>query len=322
MRCTLTFWGLLGCGGVQKGTTAADTGAVPTTEAPAAVDVFDGFGTFQLELAPPRGDRPGEAAILGSVLDGPTPDTLVWEVASSDGACALYTPRVPFCDPRCDGSEACVEDNVCEPYPSAVEVGTVTVAGVETTTGATTFTMEPIAGYYQLAADTDLAYPPFEEGAEVTFSASGTASAAPFTLTASGIAPLEVADDTLTLVDGEPVTLHWTPPSQPDRSRVHITVNVSYHAGTKGIISCDVPDTGTLELSGALLDDLKSLGLSGWPIIVFSRSSHSFAEPDVSVDLLIESSVTRDVEIPGLISCNSDADCPDGQTCQFDFQCG
>ena len=93
------------------------------------------------------------------------------------------------------------------------------------------------------------------------------------------------------------------------------------HTGrAEGLVADE--QTGALELSGGMLDDLKALGVSGWPIIVFSRTSLGTTDPAVEVDLIIESSVTRDVQIPGVISCNTDADCPDGQTCQFDFQCG
>jgi hypothetical protein len=322
MRWTVVFVCLVGCSSTPKESPLGDDGSGDTSADPVDAVDFNGVGTFQLELAPPRNDNPGEAAILGTVLDGPTPGTVVWELETAEGDCALLTPRVPFCDPGCDSSEACVEDDECQPYPTAIEVGTVTVEGVETTTGTTGFSMEPVAGYYQPAADIDLSWPPFAEGDVVTFTASGNATVPPFTMTAHGIAPLTVSSETITFTDGESVELAWAPGAEPDRTVMHISVNISYHSGTKGMISCQTPDSGTLELSGAMLDELKALGISGWPIIVFSRSTPSTTDPDVAVDLLIESSVTRNVEIPGLISCNSDADCPEDQTCQFDFQCG
>ena len=322
MRHVLTLLWAAGCSSPPKIIPDDGTASDTATEEPVDAVDFDGVGTFQLELVPPRGDDSGEAAILGTVLDGPTPGTVVWEVAATEGDCELRTPRVPFCDPGCSSSEACVEDDVCQAYPTAIEVGTVDVAGVQTTAGETRFSMDPVAGYYQPAADIDLAWPPFAEGDMVTFTASGNASAPPFTMTAHGIAPLDITSETITFTDGEPVQVEWAPGDQPELSVMNISVNISYHAGTKGTISCQTPDSGTLELSGSMLDDLKALGISGWPIIVFSRTSLGTTDPDVAVDLLIESSVTRNVEIPGLISCNSDADCPDGQTCQFDFQCG
>ena len=316
------LFSVVGCTTASKGQPFGDDTPDTATAEPVDPATFEGVGTFQLELVPPRDDAPGQAAILGSVLDGPTPGTVVWERSAEDGDCALWVPRVPFCDPGCDHSEACVEDDICQPYPTTTEVGTVTVAGVATTTGETEFSMEPIAGYYQPAADLDLAWPPVAEGDEVTFSASGNPTTPPFTMTAPGIAPLEVGLETITLADGAPLHLEWTPGAPSAQTEMHIRINISYHAGTRGIIACETADTGALDLSAELVDALKALGISGWPIIVFSRSVVGTTEPDVEVRLLIESTVTRSVDIPGLISCNTDADCPEGQTCQFDFQCG
>ncbi len=293
-----------------------------TEQPPGPVGDQHGEGAFQLEIVPPGDQKPGMAAILGKVNDGPNPELIVWESASIENACELLVPRIPFCYPSCPNLSACVEDDVCQEYPSALDVGTVTVDGVETTDGETRFTMDPIAGYYQPAATIDLAIPPFAEGGVVTFTASGTPTAAPFTLTATGVSALEVLSESITLEDGEPVVVQWVPPAEPSLSTVLVSVNISYHGGTKGRIICRTPDTGVLELSGPILDELKALGVSGWPMMVFTRTSRSHTEPEMPVELIIESSVTQFVNIPGLTSCDSDADCPDGLTCQADFQCG
>jgi len=39
------------------------------------------------------------------------------------------------------------------------------------------------------------------------------------------------------------------------------------------------------------------------------------------VDLVLSSQVERGVEVPGVVSCNEDADCPGGQRCQPDRRC-
>ena len=279
------------------------------------------YGAFQVELVPASAD-PGQAAILGRLYDGPSPSLVIWEVADTEGDCELLTPRIPFCDPSCPTGDACVEDDECQVYPAALDAGLVTVEGVETTAGTSTFTMEPIAGYYQPPADVDLAYPPFSEGDVVRFSASGSEATAPFSMTASGIAPLEGAPESLDLPDGESVETQWTPASQPELADILVSINISYHAGTKGMIRCRTPDTGSLVLSGTMLDALKALGISGWPVIVYTRVSHGTSTPETPAELFVESSISRDVTIPGLISCNTDADCPEGQTCLGDFQCG
>ncbi len=292
---------------------AQDSGGVPGD--------LDVHGAFQLELVP-EADGSGQAAILGRLYDGATPENVIWEIADTDGSCELLTPRIPFCDPGCTGSEACVEDGVCEPYPTAIDAGLVTVEGVETVAGEAGFTMESIAGYYQPPAGVALAWPPFAEGDVVRFSAAGSAASAPFSMTAHGIAPLEVTSGTVDLPDGESVTVTWTQSSQPDLADLFVSINISYHAGTKGLLRCEVSDTGSLQLSASLLDGLKALGVSGWPIIVYSRVSEGTSDPQAPARLFVESSVTDDVTIPGLVSCTGDADCPDGQSCLGDFQCG
>jgi hypothetical protein len=191
---------------------------------------LDVYGAFQVELVPAVADDPGQAAILGRLYDGPTSSTVIWEVAATEGACELLTPRVPFCDSSCPGTEACVEDAERQLYPTVIDVGDVLVEGVESTDGASRFTMEPIARYYQPPAAIDLAYPPFSEGEEVTFTASGSESSSPFTMTARGIAPLEVTTETLDLVDGESVEVAWTPGEEPELADLLISINISYHA--------------------------------------------------------------------------------------------
>lgn len=282
---------------------------------------FPGTGTFQVEIVPPNSKDPGQAAILGRVLDGVNPSNVIWEVAATEGDCVLLTPRIPFCDPKCSSSEACVEDDECQPYPTGIDIGTVTVEGIKTTAGETDFTMDPVAGYYQPAADIDLAYPPFAEGDAIVFSASGNEEVVPFTMTAQGIVPFEIITESITLEDGKSVEIEWVPGGLPDLAVINLSVNISYHAGTKGTISCETPDSGAIELPSTMVDALKDLGLSGWPMIVFSRTITGTTEPELPVDLIIESSMTQNVNIPGLISCNTDADCPEDQTCQLDFRC-
>jgi hypothetical protein len=303
----LLLLGVVGCG-------------VETVSDSAMGDLI-GHGTFEVELVPGF-EGAGQAAILGRVRDGPSPANVIWELAGTEGDCELRTPRIPFCDPGCDVSEVCVEDDVCEPYPDVIEVGTVTVDGVQTTDGQTRFSMDPVGGYYQPAAAIDLVYPPFSEGDPVTFEAAGNETAAPFTMSVEGIGPIEVLSEAITLEDGQSVLVEWTPAMRPELAVIHVDINISYHGGTRGKLTCETADSGSLTLPGSLLDGLKELGVSGWPIIVFTRENTGTTEPELAVDLVIESSSTESLQIPGLISCNSDVDCPDGQECQFDFQCG
>jgi hypothetical protein len=278
------------------------------------------IGTFQVALMPPAEGNPAYTKVFGMVFDGPTPVPLVWEEAARDGACRLMTPRVPYCEEPCEGGAICVEDNVCQFYPETVTVGTVEVEGLRISGGGTSFSMDPIAGNYQPTGIT-LEYPGFFEGDAITVSAEGEDQVPAFTLEGEGIAELELLNQSIELADGQAVNLSWTPPGQ-DVADIYVKLDISHHGGTKGMIECDVEDTGSLELTAAMLDQLKSLGISGWPSIVVTRwTAGSTKVPLGRIDLSIVSSLEMFVEIPGLVSCLEDADCPTGQTCQDDLKC-
>ena len=93
------------------------------------------------------------------------------------------------------------------------------------------------------------------------------------------------------------------------------------------MIECDVGDTGSLELPADMIDQLKALGISGWPSIVVSRKAIGLANnSQVQVDLVIVSTLEMFVDIPGLVSCTCPVgepcpECPAGQTCQDDLKC-
>ncbi|MFC1584594.1 hypothetical protein ACFL5V_03495 [Fibrobacterota bacterium] len=277
------------------------------------------FGSFQVNLVAPQGSTPGFTSVLGRLYDGPSPEAVIWEQAATSGACRLMTPRVPFCQQSCGGTAMCVEDDSCQAYPTAVTVGTVQVDGLQTTSGETSFTMDPIASNYQPVGIT-LAYPAFSEGDIITFTASGEASTSAFTVTATGISPLEILNGTIDLIDGQPINLQWTPPAQADIASISVVVDISHHGGTKGLLECDAPDTGALEIPANLLDQLKALGMSGFPKIEVTRKSVG-TNASAMTDLIIKSMVTKSLEIPGLVSCSGDEDCPAGQTCAWDLRC-
>jgi hypothetical protein len=284
-------------------------------------------GTFQVRLIAPvpatanTPGTPGNTAVLGKIFDGPTPNQIVWEEVAKEGACRLSTPRVPFCKEPCGGSAACVEDDTCQDYPLAHSAGKVTVKGLQTESGAATFTMDPIADNYQPPGSVKLLYPAFAEGDEVSVEASGDYFSA-FTLTAKGVAPLMILNDTITIETDKAVTLTWTPPGQAGLSKIYVKLDISHHGGTKGMLECDTDDTGSIDLPAALLTQLVNLGVAGFPTIVVSRkAAGSTTIAPGRVDLIIASDVERGVAIPGLTSCTSDMDCPNGQTCQSNLSC-
>jgi hypothetical protein len=298
--------------------TAQDAGADSASTGTALVGGFTVSLVEPVALSGTLPATPGYTAILGKFYDAPLPEAIVWETASSAEGCRLLTPRIPFCDPSCT-SAVCVEDNTCQPNPSPRTVGTVTVAGIRTESGDTTFTMDPVANSYQPAADVKLPSPAFSEGASLGFSASG---GTPFALEAPGIAPLELAQADHLLTSGEPLALGWAPPASPGSSRIHVILDISHHGGTNGKVECDVDDDGAFTLPVALTAELLSLGYAGYPSIVVARSSTGSAPATVGrVTLRVSSTVERFIQISGLTSCNEDTDCPVDQTCQSDLSC-
>lgn len=275
------------------------------------------FGSFQITLVPPEGTMPGMTTLSGRVNDGPTPSTVIWEEKASSGYCKLLTPRYPLCSEPCGAGAICVEDDSCQPYPSALTAGTVTVNGVMTKDGATSFTMDPINGTYQPVGIV-LSYPPFSEGTAVTVTAPG-ATAPAVNLTGKGIAPLEVLNDSIVLEDNKPVTVQWNAAAVAGISTISIMVDISHHGGIKGMIEVECPDNGSVTIPATLIDQLKALGYFGFPKMEITRRAVT-RDTSSSVELVIESKVTKYVYIPGLISCNGDEDCPDGQTCEK-FRC-
>ncbi|MCC6551463.1 MAG: hypothetical protein IT372_00390 [Polyangiaceae bacterium] len=264
---------------------------------------------------------PAHTSVLGKVFDGPTPSQIVWEKAAEEGACVLLTPRVPFCNTPCGGSAACVEDDTCQDYPLAHSAGKVTVTGVHTASGEDGFSMEPVANNYQTPAGVTLAYPGFAEGEDIAFEAAGDHFSA-FSLTAKGVSPLELLTDPIPVAADQPVQLAWTPPGQAGISRIHVKLDISHHGGTKGMIQCDADDAGSLEIPAALVTQLTNLGVAGFPsIIIARRAVGSTTISPGRVDLVIASDVERQVEIAGLESCTTDADCAAPETCQDDLTC-
>lgn len=293
-----------------------DSGDDDTTGEPGEL-----VGSFLLQLDEPAPPADGSTSLFGKIYDGPTPLPVVWETAATEGDCVLLTPRVPFCTTPCGSDSACVEDETCQLYPTALGAGDITVEGVTTESGETTFTMSPLAENYQPPAGIVLAYPGVDEGSPVTLTAAGGAVEA-FDVDADGVAPLVLESDEISLDPATDLSLAWTAAADPTASRVHVELDISHHGGTKGTVECEVDDTGALTIPAALVGALIDLGVAGFPSIVVRRESTGWTNVAVGrIDLVVSSSASRIVDIEGLTSCNDDEDCPDAQTCQEDLTC-
>jgi hypothetical protein len=338
MKTTRTFWwtvggavffssslALSGCGSSDSGASSSAAGAAGAANSAGAAGTGQGdssqlVGSFQVKATPATSVVEASTAVVGKVYDGATPSTVVWENPQVDGACTLSTPRVPFCTTPCGSSGACVEDDTCQAYPIARGVGSVTVTGVKTTGGDSSFTMTPIANTYQPPGSVSLAYPPFAEGDTVTFSAAGDYFPA-FTLTSKGVAPLALTSTSLGLNMGKALNVTWLPGSA-GTANIHVKLDISHHGGTKGQIECDSDDTGSLTVTAPLITKLLGLGVAGYPTVIVTRQALGSSVISAGrVELDVYSIVEQAITVEGLTSCDADEDCPSGQTCQTDQSC-
>lgn len=335
---------LSACGtpsGSDAGTDAGqDAGTNTSTDAGQVI------GTFQiLHTVSQFGNS---SSFFGKVYDGPTPVTAIFTTDLTDGDCRVETPRVPFCATPCGGSAACVEDNVCQAYPTSRNAGTLTATGflLDPGTGGGggstgggggstgggsgggsgggtggsggTFEMTPINNGYQAPASVTLAIPPFADGAALSVAAAGSGSLSAFTLNTTGVAPIALTQTTYNLAANTPLDLQWTPGSTATAARIEVEIDISHHGGLRGQILCETNDDGSLTIGSTLTTRLIGLGVSGFPTMVVRRVK---ANSTGKVNFKAVSSTEVGLTIPGLTSCTDDSECPMGQTCQTDLRC-
>jgi len=299
-----------GTAGAENSSAGAAPSGGTSSQDPSAV-----VGSFIVELVGKTDSSDPYVAVSGKVYDGVTPSTVVWDMVTSGAGCQLLKPRAPFCSTPCSGG-VCVEDDQCASYPTAQDLGPVTLQGL----GSADVVMKPIANSYQLPGDVTLAYPPAAEGAPLTLKVSGGPYGA-FSIQTKMVAPL-LAAGTLTLDASQPLDLKWTAPSDTALARMQVKVDISHHGGSKGKIECDVPDSGSLQIPASMIARLIDLGVAGFPTVTLTRvvsGSTALAPGKVSLQAL--SSVALELIVPGVQSCHEDTDCPSGKPCQQDLTC-
>jgi hypothetical protein len=281
----------------------------------------DVVGTFQVQvLADETGPATGMTKIVGQVSDGPIPPNMVWTTKKEEGGCRLETPSVPFCEQGC-GAEVCVADNECKPFPTGHSVGAVTLKGVKLADGGSEIALREIAKAYQPPAGTAIAYPPFTPSDDVSVHAAGGDYAA-FELSTKGVAPLAFTSTDFELDTGKPLVLTWEKAEDPKSSQMYVKLDISHHGGVKGLIECNVDDTGSLTISAAMITELMGLGVAGFPSVIAMRQSIDTAPiaPGL-VKLEVSARTEHFVTVKGVSSCTDDEDCADGAKCQMDLTC-
>lgn len=268
------------------------------------------YGTFRIQLYPENksaGD-PAYSRIWGTIVDGPSPPNIIFKEVLDSGYCKLMKAINPTCSPDCGLGFKCVSENNCMAEPKSINAGRVTVSGLKVNKTLTPVVMDPPKSNYYQMVGVNLDYPPCAEGETITLSAAGSQDAGAFTLKVRCITPLEVTSEQLLAEDGKPLTIQWKPPSIPDVSTISVRINISYHGGTKGEIQCECPDNGSLTIPGNMLDQLKSFGIAGYPIVEITRKSIGKDEK-TNAEVIVECTITRLLTIPGIVSCDQDEDC-------------
>jgi hypothetical protein len=262
--------------------------------------------------------------IGGRVNDGPPAELVVWDKKKTEGDCSMYTPRTPFCD-ACVSPEVCVSDNVCRTPPASHDVGKVTLTGLNPPSGANPLELTMVAtatSTNYLCAET-LPMPPCTAGGAITLDAAGKGDYPAFSVQAQCIAPLVVTNSEIAIESGKAFTLNWTP-STAANARVQLLFDLSHHGGSKGKVICDTADSGSLTVSATLITNLMALGVTGFPRAYVNRVLTSTAAVGSGqAQLKVYSDIDFVAKIPGLVSCETSADCTAPQTCQVPGQmCG
>lgn len=276
-----------------------------------------------LQAENPETENPAFVSFQGALRDAPPIESVPWEFAQEDGDCQLFVPAIPFCDPACASGTVCVVGDTCAPEPQPASVGPLTIDGFDVAVGESPFSIEPIGSKfnYLLPASVELEYPPAAEGAVVSLDAPG-AGTAPLHVESHGISFLEVHGEEVLIAPDTPVELSWEPPGSGAESSMEIVVEISHHGGRKGKIVCDADDSGETTISAELITELINLGYAGFPTVKFSRQAVGTSDPPHQVRFVIVEHVSLPIVIDGLVSCTTDDDCEEGETCQQDRSCG
>jgi Cys-rich repeat protein len=160
-----------------------------------------------------------------------------------------------------------------------------------------------------------LPVPPCTPGAAIALAATGGAIYPAFSVAAQCIAPLVVITPKFLIEPGKALAVTWTPASVAS-ARIKVKFDLSHHGGSKGRILCDTSDTGSLQVSASLMDSLVALGVTGFPSVYVARELTSTTPMGSGqVQLKVYSDFIYTAEMPGLVSCFDDTECPTGQTC-------
>ena len=288
-----------GTGGAGGTTTTSTTsqGGAPTLHGECATDKQ--VGNFYVE------NEVDYSVVSGEVLDGVVPSKIKFEVGK-EGDCTLWQRKNPFCNPACGASEACGQDGKCVPFPIPEDAGEVSIAGLT----------KPVAMVFPNYYDTTVDHPPFTPGAMITLGADGAAFPG-FVLSGRGFAPMEIPATKYTLKKGEPLAVTWTKDSAAVAT-VSVRIKVDQHGNSPVELVCELPDTGSAEISATLISTLIDFGVTGFPSLHISRHTVDSVNPGPGcVQFEVYSHRLANMDVADHLPCDPSHPCPVGYTCDI-----
>lgn len=278
------------------------------------------IGTMTVSVVPKTSTGGGYSEFNGGIYDSVDPRN-VWTEKTKEGDCRLITGPKSMCAPACTSGQVCsLTTKQCVAEPEPQDAGTVSVAGL-----SAAFSAEYRAGVYYKPITG--AFPPAAAGADVTMSAAG-AKVPAFSITASGIDPLQVPEGDITLDTSKPLTITWTPPTKAGTSHVVVSLDLAHHGNVAAKLVCDVADTGSTTIPVSLLTALAAEGVAGFPsVAIVRRALNSATVGSGCVEFGVSSSLERPLVLPGVMSCMCPNDTCEpcaaaGLTCKANYTCG
>lgn len=282
------------------GTTSTNPGAGGTTSTGDGDPVV---GTFTVELSPPSASQAAYTSISGRAYSGPVLTPVIETPVKSNGECAVYAFSQQSCIPACSTTQTCVATNTCKDNPTVVKLGDVTVSGM----GSSALKLSNVSGQYQYPLD--ITYPGFAEGDTLTLSATGDHYPA-FSVSAKGIAPLELSANSYMIDTGTALEIKWTAGSAAVGAKVNLGLNISKHGGSAGYLSCDVGDTGSYTIPADLITELINLGVAGFPQLTITRTTTGEAPVSTgAIEFVVKAVAIPNLQVKGYCSCFNDGEC-------------
>jgi len=285
-----------GGSGGSSGSPSAGGGNTSTSDA--------NVGSFSVTLNAAIGDEtPAYVSVLGKVYSWENPTNVIETPLISANGCTAYKFSQQACiEVECSSSQRCAGPEDCQELPTLVSVGSVSLTGFDAGPLALTATNNN----YQYPSD--LAYPGFADGAALSLTATGSHYPA-FTISTTGVAPMELNADTFFLASGSPLLVEWVA-GRNSAARVSLVLNMTKHGGSAGYLECDVPDSGSFTIPTTVLAELINLGVAGFPQLTATRHTQGTAAvPGGRIALNVASVAIPTLNVEGVCSCFDSSDC-------------